>query len=413
MDRPLHIAALMAALQFQYPRPELLRKLNRAQWQRLLSYSDMARLTLILGRACPNELPDWVRERLSRNFADNTERLQLAQQAYNEVAEALRATGAEHLVLKGFAQWPHFVSDLRLRTQADLDLYCPPDSLFRARDVLLATGYESGRFPDVHVSDHLPLLVRSQRAGRPPENFFDPQITLAIELHRQFWGRPYARFGPENLDVFWTRRRRRVIHGTAFQALDPLDAFAFSALHALRHLLYGGLVPYHIYELAFFLHHNADNHELWKIWGRQHDQQVRLLTAACSLLAARWFGCRLPEAVEDESQILPRIVPRWFRKFGETALVDLFEFNKDALWLHLGLIESSREKVAVLVRRLFPLWLPPLDSRWVQESDEEPRTERGQLQKYATYFNWFAERVARHLRVLPSTLWGGLRLWSS
>ena len=414
MARPRHVEALIRALQFRDPQPELLRELSRTEWNRLLAYSDIARLTLILGHLWSNELPDWVHQRIARNLEDNTERVQLARESYREVAGTLEAAGAQHLVLKGFAQWPYFVPDVRLRTQADLDLYCPPDSLLRARDALLGIGYEAGRFPDVHVSDHLPFLIRSQRTGKAPENVFDPEITLAIELHHRFWGRPQARFGPENLDEFWPRRRRRKHRGLQFVGLDPLDAFAFSALHALRHLLYGGLAPYNIYELGFFLHHNAENQQRWKAWRTQHDDRLRLLTAASSLLAARWFACRLPAAVEEEVQRLPAIVPRWFQKFGEPTLANLFEFNKDALWLHLGLIGSSREKTSVLVRRLFPFWVPSPNSRWVQESEDGSRLgHRSRLQKYMTYFNWFAERIVRHLRVLPGTLWGGLRLWSS
>jgi len=417
MARPIHISALIQALQFQNPQPDSLRKLSRAEWEQLLAYSDLARLTLILGQAWPEELPDWVRERIARNLADNRERLSLAQCTYRDAADALRAVGADHLVLKGFSQWPYFVSDVRLRPQADLDLYCPAESLFRAHSALLNIGYEAGRTPEMHigqVGDHLPILIRRQSSRQWRGNAFDPNISLAIELHYQFWGRSYARFGPTDLNVFWTRRCNRFMQGMTFQALDPLDAFAFSALHALRHLLYGGLAPYSIYELGFFLHHNAQNDRLWKMWPAQHDAGLRLLVVAAAFLAAEWFGCRLPGAVEEEIRHLPPVVFRWFKRFGESALGHLFEFNKDALWLHLALIDSSRERTSVLVRRLFPLWFPALNSRWVQEPDEGAGTERrNRLQKCITYLNWFVVRIARHLRALPSTLWGGVRLWAS
>lgn len=417
MARPLHISALIHALQFQNPQPELLRKLNRAEWDQLLTYSDLARLTLILGQAWPEELPDWVRQRIALNLADNTERVGLTQCTYLDAADALRAVGAEHLVLKGFSQWPDFVSDLRLRPQADLDLYCPADSLFRAQSALLSIGYETAPSPEPHVghvADHLPLLIRTGGVRRWRGNAFDPDITLAIELHYQFWGRSYARFGPTDLDVFWTRRRNRFMHGMTFQVLDPLDAFAFSALHVLRHLLYGALVPYSVYELAFFLNQNADNHKLWATWSAQHAGLLRLLIAAPSLLAAKWFGCRLPEAVREAVERLPAIVPRWFERFGDSTLVNLFEFNKDSVWLHLGLIEATREKLSVLVHRLFPFSVPPLNSRWVQESDDDTgEVQRSRIEKYVRYFNWFSKRIASHVRVLPSTLWGGLRLWAS
>lgn len=410
MARPRHVAALVAALQFRDPRPESLRTLDDAEWRQLLAYSDVARLTLILGRSCHKRLPEWVRSRIARNLADNTERLARTLRAYQEVAEALRGAGAEHLVLKGFAQWPHFVSDLRLRPQADLDLYCPADSLAIGQKAVLSIGYKEG--PSTGVSDHLPFLIRPvQRRWRG--NAFDPDITPAVEIHHQFWGRSYTRFGPKHFEAFWERRKGCSVGGIQFDALDPIDAFAYSALHALRHLLYGDLAPASIHELGFFLHENADDEHLWNVWRERHDEQLRLLTAIPSLLAVHWFGCRLPAAVEDEISRLPDIVPRWIRRFGDSALVDPFRFNKNALWLQLGLIESKRDRFSVLRRRLFPFWLPPLNSRWVQESDESAGTgERGRISKCAVYFNWFAARTIRHLGLLPSTLWYGLRLWS-
>lgn len=417
MARPLHISALMDALQFQDPHPESLRSLSRTEWEQLLAYSDVARLTLILGQAWPEELPDWVRKRFARNLADNTERVGLAQCTYRDVADALRNAGAEHLVMKGFSQWPYFISDLRLRLQTDLDLYCPAESLFRAHSALLNIGYEAACSPDAHfgqVGDHLPTLVRPQHGYQWSGNAFDPDISLAIDLHYQFWGRSYARFGPADLNVFWTRRCNRLMNEMSFQSLDPLDAFACSALHVLRHLLYGGLVPYSIYELGFFLHQNADNCRLWKTWLAQHDASLRLLIAVPSLVAAHWFRCHLPEAVREETERLPAIVSRWLERFGDSMLIDLFEPNKNGLWLQLGLIGATRDRLSILVRRLFPLWMPPLDSQWVQGASEQVGVIRtGRMRRYATYLKWFTDRSVQHLRLLPSTVWGGLRLWAS
>jgi Uncharacterised nucleotidyltransferase len=412
--RPRHIDAVVSALHFERPRPELLQQLSDAEWEKLLDYSDIARFTLVLRQNHRDRLPEWVKARVDRNLADNIERVTRTQWAYVEASEALRAVGARHLVLKGFAQWPYFLADVRLRLQADLDLYCPPDSIYPARDALFSIGYKFGRFPEVATCDHLPLLIRpGPRTWRG--NPYDPEITPAIELHHQFWGRSYTRFGPRVLDAFWTRRCTRRIGLIQFDALDPLDAFAYASLHALRHLIYGGLSAIHIYEIGFFLQSSEANERLWTTWLHQHDKTIRRLTTVPAFLAAQWFGCRLPGAVEEEIGRLPTVVPRWLRTFGDSTLVDPFRFNKQALWLHLGLIESVRERFSILSRRLFPLWAPPLNSRWVQERDGEPwgTQPRPRFQKYTSYFNWFVTRVIRHLRVLPSTLWNGLRLWSS
>lgn len=413
MDRPQHVSALISALHFKDPRPESLHTLSDSEWRQLLAYSDLARLTLILGHGCQEYLPDWVQRRIAQNLADNAERVVRARVAYQEIAGALHDAHAEHLVLKGFSQYPHFISDVNLRPQSDFDLYCPPGSILRAQHALERIGYCADRFPECHIADHIPLLVRS-RDQRWSGNPFDPEISNAIDVHFRFWGRSNARFGPRHLDAFWDRRTKRIIKGLEFYALDPLDALAFSSLHALRHLLYGGLVPLNIYEIGYFLHHTANSDLLWKTWLAQHDDDLRPLIAIPSFLAAEWFGCHLPQPVQQEIQSLPALVHRWYSEFGESTLTRLFEFNKDALWLHLGLIDSWQDKVSLLVRRLFPLWLPPFNSRWVQENDEGARVKRRSLfVRCGTYFNWFTTRVIRHVGVLPSALWNGLRLWSS
>jgi hypothetical protein len=410
-----HAAALFSALRFSDPNPEPLLRLSNAEWEHLLPYADKARLTLLLGHFCHAHLPGWVQERVRRNLEDSTECMKRVHRAYGEIAEALQKAGAEHVVLKGFSQWPDFVPDLHLRPQADIDLYCPHESISRANAALLEIGYRPIPTPERLGCDHLPTLIRPDARRRRSGNAFDPEITPGVELHYQFWSRPYVRTGPTDLQDLWNRRVWQSLSGICFPALHPIDRFTYSALHALRHLLFGGLLPSHIYEIGYFLHHNAENQSFWKVWRDWHNDSLRAIAVVPSLLAVEWFGCRLPDLVEEEVQRLPESVPRWFQKFSDSLPAGLFQPNKDALWLHLSLLGSPREKSSVLVRRLFPLWLPPLNSRWVQEKsgDRDGNGQKRLWQKCASYLSWFVIRTIRHLRILPSTLWHGLRLWSS
>lgn len=408
--RPHHLAALFSALQFRRPCPESLLRLDDGEWDRLLAFADRVHLTLILGRLASEYMPDHLQERIARNLADNTERVARIQLAYEEIAEQLSLAGASHLVLKGFSQWPNFVTEPCLRMQSDIDLYCPGDSLPRARDVLLKLGYQWGRVSEKHLGDHLFPLVR-MNGWQWRGNMFDPEMPPSVELHYQFWGARSFGFGPVDLGAFWSRRTEKIFNTICYSSLHPVDGFAYSALHALRHLLDGGLLVSHIYELAFFLHRNADNTGLWETWLHWHDDQLRRLAAIPSMLAAEWFNCRLPAAVTAEINRLPKHVERWFRAFPDSPLETVFRPNKDALWLHLGLIDSHKARFSVLLRRLFPLWFPSLDSRWVQEGNGSlPVEQRGRWQKYVTYGEWFAHRTVRHMRELPRTLWSGLRL---
>src|SRR2546427_144447 len=72
---PRSVAAVFAALRFSAPAPELLQQLNHAEWKIALAFADRSGLTLILGALCRDYLPAWVRERVERDLANNTERV--------------------------------------------------------------------------------------------------------------------------------------------------------------------------------------------------------------------------------------------------------------------------------------------------------------------------------------------------
>jgi hypothetical protein len=100
--------------------------LDESAWHELLEFCDLAHLTLALWRNCRDMdvLPDWVRERMQRNASDNARRFDNIKRAYLELAKALEDVQVEHLVIKGFAQYPGYVEDPRLRMQSDIDIYC-------------------------------------------------------------------------------------------------------------------------------------------------------------------------------------------------------------------------------------------------------------------------------------------------
>src|ERR1700693_1687106 len=110
---PRHIVAALAALKFSGARREQLRSLEDSEWKDLLSFCDLAHLTIPLSRVCGDDLPPWVRSRIAQNIADNARRFERIKEVYEEFAHACRDAAAEHLVIKGFAQWPGFVEHPR------------------------------------------------------------------------------------------------------------------------------------------------------------------------------------------------------------------------------------------------------------------------------------------------------------
>jgi predicted MFS family arabinose efflux permease len=391
----------MDALSFGSSRRDGLRSMTDAEWQHILSHWGFVRLTLPLRQRCGDDLPLWVREQIDGYIEDNTERFRRIQRAYREIGTALGSAGVEHVVLKGFAQWPEAMESPRVRAQSDIDLYCLPESILSARDALIGLGYESAQGGEHQDSDHLPAMSRKsnfQWRG----NYFDAELSIGIDLHFRLWNKSLTRLDPGGLEEFWTRRVERRLGDFRFPALNQADSLAFGGLHALRHLLLGGLLPYHVYEIAWFLHASADDGDFWKQWRELHDDSMRPLEAVCFRLAKDWFGCRLPLEAEEEIELLPAPVQQWFEDFGNCALADLIRPNKDALWLHLSLLESARDKRSVFFSRLFPTPVPPVQA-----------VARWPLRIYRKFSGYAISRVSYHLRLLPKTVWGSLRWWWS
>jgi MFS family permease len=398
---PPYVTSFMDALQFDAARGDGLRQITDADWQAILSHWGFVRLTLPLRQRYGDDLPPWVRERIDRNIADNTERFSRIREAYREIATALNRADVEHVVLKGFAQWPAHMQSPKVRAQSDIDLFCPADSVFRARDAIAQLGYRPVQGKEHQDTDHIPAMAREsdwQWRGRP----FDPDNPAGVDLHFRFWSKDLTRLDPGALEEFWGRRVLRQVGDLKFPALSQADSLTYAGLHVLRNLLLGGLIPYHVYEIAWFLDANADDSVLWKEWRESHHDSLRRLEAISFRLARDWFACRLPQEAQAEIDLLPVSIQRWFEQSGNSALADLFRPNKDALWLHLSLLDSASDKRWVFCNRLFPMSVPPAQAvkRWPLRI----------LRKFSAHA---ISRAAYHARLLVPTLGNGFRWWWS
>jgi predicted MFS family arabinose efflux permease len=412
-DIPSHVRASFGALKFRGARVEELRTLSDAQWKDLLSRWDFVRFTVPMRQVCKDFLPDWVRTQIDHDIAKNAGRFERIKAEYSAIAGALGEADADHLVLKGFTHWPGYVEHPRFRRQSDIDIYCPPDSIDRAQSALSGLGYEPVDWVEPGPSDHLPPLIRKSD-WKWRADFFDPGMPIAVELHFRLWDRQSSHVGPKDLDAFWFRRVVRKLDDISFPSLNSVDGLGYFSLHVLRDLLRGALRTYNLYELARFLHSNADNETFWQSWLELHDPSVRSLEAIPFRLAAHLFGCRIAEPAQKEIECLPSAVRVWFERYGDSPLTAEFRPNKDLVWLHLSLIESARDQREVLFRKLFPRRITPLDAPYIQEATEaEAASEHSAFGKRARHIAYVASRTAYHVRILPRSLWNGVRWWLS
>jgi len=399
----------MAALRFRSPDRRLLSELREQDWPQTLDFCDRTQLTLPLGLTCRGDLPETVCARIQQNLTNNAQRWTQFKSAYQDLASAFETDGLECVVLKGFSHCPLFVRDPRHRLQVDLDLLLAEGQIYAAYDRALGLGYEPIDANDTHPINHLPTLVR-KTGWQWRGDHFDVDLPVSIELHFQLWDADTERFDADGLEEFWERRQRVQLEGLSFTALDDRDAVANASLHLLRHLLRGKLRPYHVYEIAWMLHHSAADEEFWSAWSAQHPQSLRGLQAICFALAHDWFDCQLPEAASEEIERFPHEIRRWLEIHSDSPLAGRFHPNKDELWLHWNLLENTRDRLSVIQRRLFPHSLPgPVGT--VHVPKERLQGLAG-LQAKWKYLSFLGSRAAHHLRTLPTTAWSALRWFS-
>ena len=118
---PAEVMALFPALHMRAPDTTELIGLSDAQWMSLLSFCDIAHLTLQMAQLPSEGFPQWVIDRLRTNLADNALRFERVKATYREAAAALDQAGVEHIVIKGFTQAPDYVANPQLRAQSDID----------------------------------------------------------------------------------------------------------------------------------------------------------------------------------------------------------------------------------------------------------------------------------------------------
>ncbi len=405
---PPEVKALVFALQVNEPDTRPLKELSDEEWLSLLAFCKIANLTLPLAHLSLEGFPHWVVERLTTNLTDNALRFELVKTTYREAAEALGRAGVEHIVIKGFTQAPDYVVDPRLRSQNDIDIFCPPESIDVAYDALTAIGYKqfSENF-GYALADHKPTLARNGD-WKWRGNSFDPEMPLSMELHFCLWNQRVSQIDIPEVELFWGRRRIREVDGLSFPCLNPVDHLACLTLHIVRDLFRGDWIVHYVRELASFLHFHADDETFWRSWVETHSSSLRVFEAIAIYYARAWFGCRLHPLAALEIDRLPPKLRSWLQWFSDSTFENMFEQNKDSLWLHLTFLSSRNQKWKILKRGLIPAHIGSIKSPHLQLRNKRllPSNGKPPWQQYIAYL---ISRSAGYIRTDSVTLWRGLR----
>jgi MFS family permease len=368
--------AALSALHLDDPRPEALARLSDEDWRAALTYTDRARLTLILRDVARDAMLAWVRDRVDSDAA----KFVLKTERFDRLYRELHALLPEFIALKGRTH-----DALPGRIQYDVDLYLPGDTVYDAQKAMIANGWHSVDEMESFPTDHLPVLM-------PPSDwkwtgdFFDPEMTIPVELHFRFWNDETERLRAPGVEEFWNRRTTRRIAGVDLNVLSPPDVVAFASLHLLKHVFRGSVNALHIYEIARML----PGFE----WDERHPARLRELQAIAFRLAREWFG-----GPAVGSELLSPAAEAWFEQFPLSPATQRFVPNKDHLWLQLPLLDTRADAWRVARRRLLPGNLPP-------RAGIVHTGKKG-------YLIYTLERLRHHALSVPRTAASGLRFWWS
>jgi len=404
---PREVQALLAALQINQPNTSLLQALSEEEWLSLLNFCDLSHLTLRLATLPASGFPTWAVSRLETNIADNFRRFERVKATYAEARDAVDLAGVDHIVIKGFTQSPLYVQDPRLRSQSDIDLYCPAHMIKAAQLALQAIKYQPVSNLDYRNADHLPAMVRLgdwQWRGNP----FDPEMPLSIELHFCLWNKDVSLLAVPGVDAFWERRTTRTIDGVSFPCLNSIDHMGYFSLHILRNILSHEWVVNHVLELATFLESKEEDDSFWTDWLTIHDAPLRQCEAIAFYYARAWFGCRIHQHAESQIQSLPLAQRSFLNHFAGAAMELMFTPNKDSFWLHLHLAPSVSARLTLLKRLFVPNRISPIGGPAVTIRNKR-QIGSGHSHTFTQYLHYLASRSASYFRLSFITMVRGLR----
>jgi hypothetical protein len=400
-ELPDYVRSILAALSFSAPNGAGLREIDETDWPKALDFCDRSQLALPLYVRSKEHLPQAVRSRLKKNLDQNALRWLDLKVCYRQLASLLEDQGIEFAVLKGFSQWPLFVSNPAQRVQYDIDILVHPDQAQKAAGAVSKLGYEMAQKTGAPSTDHLPTMIR-KTGWTWRGDYYDPDIPYSLELHFRCWNREAERFGPDGLEErFWNRVSTRTCDDLRFQALSRPDSVLYGALHSLRHLLHGNLKLSHVYEIAYLLDSRVNDNAFWAEWDLETPHHLRQEQAICFALAQRWFGNRLHEYAEHAIASLPDEISRWLHFYCYSPIGSAFRSNKDEVWLHWVLVHTAKNRMRVLTRKFVPGGLPgPVDALHLCK---QQRTLRILIRSRWRYLLFLSARLKHHVASLWPT----------
>lgn len=231
--------------------------------------------------------------------------------AFFKLYRAMEEKGLQPLVMKGMACRKAYGELGRLRPSGDEDLLVRPQDFEKARQVLLAEGYETGKGLKTIASEMVHHVVFQKNGG------------YTVELHVRPMGleTPFLRQMDRYFDDAFTRAVSFEYQGHRLYTLSPTDHYLLLIFHAAKHFMGQGFGIRLLADVAMFCQYYGRDICL---------ADVEKALKACHLypfysdmvhLANRELGFSLPEAGKT---VCPDVLRKEILKsgvFGEKSAI--------------------------------------------------------------------------------------------
>jgi hypothetical protein len=389
-----------------------IRTFAREDWGPTLDWLHLSGLALLFWHKLEEShsasvVPSEVRVRLARNLADNKVRVGEMSAEFDSINRRLEDGGVPFAVLKGFALIPEYFPHAALRSSTDFDYFLPRSALRQADQALRATGYVPRVEPKKSYS------ITYAHPGNPSclvsclDDMYSPRFPREIELHSELWERDRERIDVTLPNDLLTRGRLRSWHGLQFPALCDEDALIFHVLHLLKHLLGNWCRLSSLFEIAYFINHQASDMAFWERLRRRTEGRGRLqqIIGVVFALAAGVFGVAIPPGLSVwTTQALTPSMALWVEHYGIDLALQNFSGNKFCLLLHRELVQDVEGWKHIRRRRVFLLERP------ARVAEAPTSTLSSRLRATCTQLGYVFGLIKFHL---PATLgyWFELPRW--
>jgi Uncharacterised nucleotidyltransferase len=290
---------------------------------------------------------------LKENAADNEEKSRSMFEEFARMNREFKSAGLRFVNLKGFSLVPDACPDAALRCQFDLDFFVDSGDVVRCETLLRRLGYAlAGAGEGVNEYKAGSRYIPSAR------DLYKTKPQMSVEIH-------FADTSEQlngNHDVTFSRLRWKICNGLEFPVLSDCDRFLSLALHLFKHLKSEWTRVSWILELANFIEFHRGDDILWSEVEKclSSNRDVKIAVGTATLLANQSFGiARLPKVLDEAISEIPKSVPLWIERYGNSVLFASFPGTKLYLLLQRALSPEEDSHTYVRRQKLFPLHLPP------------------------------------------------------